>query len=132
MMAWARRTTGSLGMVQMRVTAAGGWGRRPEVDAADSEPCAGGSPALPARPQPPSVCHPPSLAFEPCRSLDQDQCPRLWAWPDEGNGRISLPLESKQSIFRCSAGAFSSKPTWIVMLQSDSSLAICWRLRLAR
>ena len=42
----------------------GGPGRRPEVDAPGSEACAGGSPAVRARPQPPTVCHPPSLAVE--------------------------------------------------------------------
>ena len=43
----------------------GGWGRRPQVDAPGSDACAGGSLALPARPQPPTACHPPWLAFEP-------------------------------------------------------------------
>jgi len=44
-----------IGMVQKRVTAQGGWGRRPEGDAPRSEASALGSRWLmPARPQPPS------------------------------------------------------------------------------
>jgi hypothetical protein len=46
------------GMVQKRVTAQGGWGRRPEGDAPRSEASALGARwLLPARPQPPSYCH---------------------------------------------------------------------------
>ena len=50
----------------------------------------------------------------------------------KGTSRTSLLLASKHSIWRCSAGTLSSKPTWMVMLDSLSIRAISLRLRLFR
>ena len=63
----------------------------------------------------------------------QCRCGRWWrAGSGGGKRRISLLLASKQSSWRCSAGASSSLRMWTVMLASSSICVISLRLRLFR
>ncbi len=73
-----------VGTVQKRVTAQGGWGRRPQGDAPRSEASALGARwLLPARPQPPRSCRPrrsgSGITPDPLRS--RLSLSRLPAWP---------------------------------------------------
>ena len=55
--------------------------QRPEVNAPGPDACAGGSLAVPARPQPPTVCHAQWLAYE--------QGPKTALAPTLDSGRFS-------------------------------------------